>query len=159
MILNGAEDVSHTLFIPQIIQFYQKKGITQVFQINKNKTASLLGHTQSLFPFIRYLFRILDHKLWSSLRIYISTSVVSFIYMYIYIYIYIYILITFQFCQLVINSDHSKMTSLQKCQILDPPPPISPLVTFFIKPPFPTLSPQPHVTGQIVRNFFLYQRL
>ena len=33
--------------------------------------------------------------------------------------------------------DHSKMTPPRKCQILDPHPPMSPLVTFFIIPPLP----------------------
>ena len=49
---------------------------------------------------------------------------------------------------------HSKMTSTQKCQILDPPPPLmSPLVTFFIIPPPPDL------TRQIVTDLiFLNQR-
>ena len=47
---------------------------------------------------------------------------------------------------------HSKMTSPQKCQILDPLPLMSPLVTFFI------ISPPPYVTRQIVTNFFLNQR-
>ena len=49
---------------------------------------------------------------------------------------------------------HSKMTSTQKCQILEPPPPLmSPLVTFFIIPP------PPDVTRQIVTDLiFLNQR-
>ena len=49
---------------------------------------------------------------------------------------------------------HSKMTSTQKCQILEPPPPLmSPLVTFFIIPP------TPDVTRQIVTDLiFLNQR-
>ena len=47
---------------------------------------------------------------------------------------------------------HSKMTPPRKCQILDPPPPMSPLITFF------TTAPTPDVTRQIVTNFFLGQR-
>ena len=47
---------------------------------------------------------------------------------------------------------HSKMTSPQKCQILDLLPLMSPLVTFFI------ILPPPHVTRQIVTDFFLNQR-
>ena len=43
------------------------------------------------------------------------------------------------------------MTSPRKCQILDPPPLMPLLVTFFIIPP------PSYVTSQIVTNFFLDQ--
>ena len=48
--------------------------------------------------------------------------------------------------------DHSKMTSPQNCQILDPPPPMSLLDTFFV------VAPPPYVTRQIKTNFSLDQR-
>ena len=44
------------------------------------------------------------------------------------------------------------MASPKKSQILDLPPPMSLLVTFFIIPPLP------HVTMQMVTNSFLDQR-
>ena len=46
------------------------------------------------------------------------------------------------YIHLLLIMGHSKMTSLQKCHILDPPFPMSRLVTFFIvlsSPPRPSL--------------------
>ena len=48
--------------------------------------------------------------------------------------------------------DHSKMTSLQKCQILDAPPPYVTVCHFF------HYTPPPYVTRQIVTNLLYDQR-